>query len=338
MFSPVYTSPVTVSELQRAGVQSSSGNPHGMGQTYPHGIGQTHPMTTMATLNAATPNQNNQISTNPQVLIPVNAQPLQLHPAMTTLERGDAIYQHAQASQPKHPRQIIDTSNRQNPVNPLTHGTRIYFVRHCSLGCKDSRINFDIYFAHSHSVEEGHWIKGETWWLNTPNEVTIHEHPLSEIEVRELSGLEIAEYISAIEDCPARQLILQDDNDLGWLSRGWITEVGIWAFDKRRQHSLMDLKDEFARRVGLGTGSPVGWPLAGQQGIAPGPRLPRTAQSSTAVPPFRANSIAQGAEPHNGRPAIVTPSIDLGDYILDEEEDPDEIFAAEVEALAESGL
>lgn len=51
--------------------------------------------------------------------------------------------------------------------------------------------------------------------------------------------------------CSARRLILQDDNDLGWLSRGWITEVVIWAFDKRRQHSMMNLKDELVRRLGV---------------------------------------------------------------------------------------
>lgn len=335
---PVHTSPVPVGGIHQTGVQSHSG--------ILQGNIQAQPMSTATHSYSAISPNTQLINRGSRTLVPMAAQPLQLHPAMTLLERGDAIDQHQQDSTPKHPREFIDTSKREEPINPLLHGIRIYFIRPCSPGCLQSISPLNITFPHSHPIEEGHFIKGETWWLNTNKQVTVHQHPLSETEVAELSDLEIASYIEALEDCAGRRLVLQDDNDLGWFERGWITRVGIWGFDMRRRQSLLNLKDEFVRRVSRKSGRAVDWfdaslvadglVDASRSDVAQ-PRLPTAASASTTVLPFRANLVGEGVESRRGRPAIMAPSIDLSDYILDEDDDLDEVPAAEVAALVGSG-
>lgn len=93
------------------------------------------------------------------------------------------------------------------------------------------------------------------------------------------------------------------------------------------------------------TGRPTDWfdaalvadsILAGWRGDSLEPRLIGEVESSSAILPFRSDSGDQVAESQGGHPAIMAQSIDLSDYILDEEEDPDEVPATRVEALAAS--
>lgn len=246
MLRPVYASPVPVGGIHQAGAQKLS--------AIHEENGKAQPMNAMTHLDSTTRPSKQLPNHGKHTFKPVTAQPLYLDTVRTLRERGNAIARQDQVSKPiPESLSFIDTSKREIPINPLLHGHRIYFIRPCSPGCLQSIHPLNINFPHSHPLEEGHFIKGETWWLNTPKQVTIHQHPLSELEVAELSHLEITGYIEALEICSASRLVLQDDNDLGWLGRGWITDAGILAFELRRRHSLMNLRDELLRRVGRGT-------------------------------------------------------------------------------------
>lgn len=131
-------------------------------------------------------------------------------------------------------------------MRPDEFGERKWFYRPCELDCIQAKNN--IFFPHTHSKEQGHFIKGETWWTGTPQQVTVC-HPISEEKAAALTTMELLNYIHAIEIYPARRLILQDDNDCGWLDRGWITELGIALYQGRREHSVQILKDELKRQI-----------------------------------------------------------------------------------------
>lgn len=79
MVHPAQTFPVPVNGMHQTDVYISPG--------IPHGLVQALPITSMASLH--TPGLNNQLTNyGTQALVPVTAQPLQLHPDMTAVERG----------------------------------------------------------------------------------------------------------------------------------------------------------------------------------------------------------------------------------------------------------